>query len=98
MSEEKFNNPHYIENSPQRCYWCKRSIVDTLGAYARQQGLAFLIDGSNVEDVSYFRHLLAHREQIVAELRKLGYVFVTLDLSGYRTGSLNQASRKDYGS
>jgi uncharacterized protein len=39
-----------------------------------------------------FPNLLSHREQIVGELRKLGYVFVTLDLSGYRTGSLNLIS------
>jgi uncharacterized protein len=36
-----------------------------------------------------FPILLAARETIVEELHKLGYVYVTLDLSGYRTGSLN---------
>lgn len=30
------------------------------------------------------------RDRIVALFRSLGYTFVTLDLSGYRTGSLNQ--------
>ncbi len=30
------------------------------------------------------------RETIVAELKKLGYVYVTLDLQGYRTGSMNE--------
>ena len=29
------------------------------------------------------------RRRITAELRRLGYRFVTLDLDGYRTGSLN---------
>ncbi|WIG61728.1 MAG: ATP-utilizing enzyme of the PP-loop superfamily [Ktedonobacterales bacterium] len=31
------------------------------------------------------------REQVVAEVRAAGYLFVTLDLRGYRTGSLNEA-------
>jgi uncharacterized protein len=31
------------------------------------------------------------RDQVAGELRKLGYGFVTLDLQGYRTGSLNPA-------
>ena len=30
------------------------------------------------------------RERIVSELKKLGYVYVTLDLQGYRTGSMNE--------
>lgn len=30
------------------------------------------------------------REEIVAELKKIGYLYVTLDLAGYRTGSMNE--------
>jgi uncharacterized protein len=30
------------------------------------------------------------RERIVSEFRKLGYLYVTLDLEGYRTGSMNR--------
>jgi uncharacterized protein len=30
------------------------------------------------------------RERIVAELLGLGYLYVTLDLEGYRTGSMNK--------
>ncbi len=30
------------------------------------------------------------RGRLVAELKKLGYVYVTLDLEGYRTGSMNE--------
>lgn len=35
------------------------------------------------------------RERIVARLRELGYLFVALDLAGFRSGSLNDALRKD---
>ena len=34
------------------------------------------------------------RRQIVWEFRKLGYTYVTLDLAGYRTGSLNEGLAK----
>ena len=34
------------------------------------------------------------REQVVAEVRTAGYLYVTLDLQGYRTGSLNEALLK----
>jgi uncharacterized protein len=34
------------------------------------------------------------RAQIVRRLKKLGYTYVTLDLEGYRTGSLNEPLRR----
>jgi uncharacterized protein len=33
------------------------------------------------------------REQIVRELKALGYAHVTIDLQGYRMGSLNEGVR-----
>ena len=185
----EFEDPRYLENTPQRCYFCKHSIVSSLRIYAQQQGLEFIVDGSNADDIGDFRpgrkaaeeagvraplletgmtkaeirtsarqlglpnwdkpskaclssripygtridplilrkiesaealierlgirqvrvrhhdaiarvevgqddfpFLLAHRQQVVAALKELGYVYVTLDLSGYRTGSMNLAA------
>jgi len=34
--------------------------------------------------------LLQNREQIVEKLKELGYTYVTMDLQGYRTGSMNE--------
>lgn len=34
--------------------------------------------------------LLQNRKQIVKKLRELGYTYVTMDLQGYRTGSMNE--------
>ena len=30
------------------------------------------------------------RDQVVQEFKRLGYTYVTIDLSGYRTGSMNE--------
>ena len=35
------------------------------------------------------------RARVVAELQRLGYVYVTLDLGGYRTGSMNVGLKED---
>lgn len=35
------------------------------------------------------------REQIVGEIKKLGFKYVTLDLEGYRTGSMNEVLSED---
>ena len=37
-----------------------------------------------------FQRMLANREQIVAEAERLGFVYSTLDLGGFRSGSLNR--------
>ena len=39
--------------------------------------------------------LVPHRQRIAAELRALGYSHVTLDLLGYRQGSLNEGLPKE---
>jgi uncharacterized protein len=42
--------------------------------------------------------LLEHRSQIVDEFRRLGFAYVTADLEGYRTGSMNETlSDEDHG-
>jgi uncharacterized protein len=37
-----------------------------------------------------FEEVLAHRDQIIEELQALGYTYVTLDLVGFRSGSMNE--------
>jgi uncharacterized protein len=34
------------------------------------------------------------REQIVARFKEIGFTYVSLDLEGYRTGSMNEAIKK----
>ncbi|MGB8215198.1 MAG: ATP-dependent sacrificial sulfur transferase LarE [Anaerolineales bacterium] len=38
-----------------------------------------------------FACLLEHRDEIVAALKAIGYMYVSLDLAGFRSGSLNDA-------
>ena len=37
-----------------------------------------------------FSELLAVRGEVLRELKKLGFVYISLDLQGYRTGSMNE--------
>ena len=36
---------------------------------------------------------LAIRSELTSELKKIGFTYVTLDLEGYRTGSMNEELR-----
>lgn len=39
--------------------------------------------------------ILSHREELVRELKQIGFAYVTLDLLGYRTGSMNETLTQD---
>ncbi|MCM8795846.1 MAG: TIGR00268 family protein, partial [Candidatus Omnitrophica bacterium] len=38
--------------------------------------------------------LIQKRDGVVKKLKRLGYIYVTVDLQGYRTGSLNEMLKK----
>jgi uncharacterized protein len=194
IETREMDRPGYVENSPQRCYFCKDELFGCLQALARQRGIAWVVDGSNVDDLgdhrpgrraasehgvrsplmeaelnkeeiralsrarglptwdkpamaclasrvpygtpisievldeigaaeAFLRSLGArqvrvrhhgemarieldregidllmrdgNRERVVERLRSLGYLYVTLDLAGFRSGSMNEGLRQD---
>ena len=66
-------------------------------AYLRSLGLRQLRvrhheDVARIEtDVAGLELLISRRAEVVEQLKALGYLYVTLDLAGYRSGSLNAA-------
>jgi len=191
LTSHETDDARYLANTPDRCYFCKSEVYVELADYARENGFAYLVDGTNADDASdhrpgrqaareqgvrsplleagltkveireiarqvglpnwdkpaaaclssripygttitlemlsqveqaeqvlkrlgvrqaRVRHhqpvarievepadfdtVLAHREEILRQLEALGYGYVTLDLAGFRSGSLN----KDLGS
>ena len=45
----------YVENSPQRCYHCKDEVYGRLATIAREEGIAWVVDGSNADDLGDHR-------------------------------------------
>ena len=43
------------DNSPDRCYFCKRAIFSKIIAVAKERGLQWVLDGSNADDDSDYR-------------------------------------------
>jgi uncharacterized protein len=192
---KEIEDPDYLENTPQRCYYCRTETFDLAAEFAAQEGLSVVVDGTNADDVGDhrpgrraarehgvrsplleagltkaeiralskqaglpswnkpalaclssripygtpisarvlsqveraevavralgvhqlrvrhhpigpngsgpdlarvevqpqdFERLLNHREELVAALKALGYTYVTLDLVGFRSGSMNE--------
>jgi uncharacterized protein len=187
LDTSEMDSPGYVENSPQRCYFCKTELYSLLEDMARRDGYAFVLDGCNMDDLGdhrpgrvaasehavrsplieaaltkaeirelskarglptwdkpamaclssripygtpvtvqaldrigaseaflrglgirqlRVRHhddvarievepdalpiIVEHRERIVRRLKNLGYKYVTLDLAGFRSGSMNE--------
>jgi pyridinium-3,5-biscarboxylic acid mononucleotide sulfurtransferase len=196
IETDEMDDPRFVANTPQRCYFCKQGLFQKLKQIAADQGLAWIADGSNNDDLRDYRpglkacreaavrsplleaglgkneirrlsqqeglvtwdkpaspclasripygtavtpeilHKIAEGErvlsnlgfrqlrlrhhgdiarieidekdmpllfdddtryEIIEKIKALGYLYVTLDLSGYRTGSLNAAiGRQDH--
>ena len=189
LAFDAFAVPGFAENSPDRCYFCKKALFTGIRAFAEANGCAAVLEGSNRDDDGDFRPgrralrelgilsplrdaglgkaeirilsakmglptaskpsfaclatrfpygeyltpegiervgraeqflldldaglsqvrvrvhgpvarievpsedipaVVERRDEIVAALRKLGFTYVSLDLSGYRTGSMNK--------
>ncbi len=45
----------FAENPPDRCYHCKTELFSTLKRMAEAEGLPFVVDGSNLDDLGDFR-------------------------------------------
>lgn len=55
MDTSEMDRPGYVENSPQRCYHCKTELYSLLEEMAERDGIAFVLDGCNVDDLGDHR-------------------------------------------
>ena len=49
------SNDDVVSNSPERCYFCKKTIMETIKKEARKYDLKILMDGSNASDIHDYR-------------------------------------------
>ena len=55
VDSEELDIPGFAENPPDRCYHCKRELFGKLLAFARENGLAAVLEGSNIDDDGDYR-------------------------------------------
>ena len=48
-------DPRYLENTPERCFFCKNDVYTHIVAYAQEHGYRFVVDGTNADDVDDHR-------------------------------------------
>jgi len=52
---EELVQEEFARNSPERCYFCKRELFGKLKRIADNEGLRFILDGSNIDDLKDHR-------------------------------------------
>lgn len=51
----EFNDPIFLANPHDRCYYCKKNIFSHFIEIAKREGLAYVLDGENADDVDDYR-------------------------------------------
>ena len=74
VKSQNLHIPEFASNSPNRCYHCKLELITILRRIAYEENLAFIIDGSNADDLNDYRPgAKASREQGVrSPLQEVG--------------------------
>jgi pyridinium-3,5-biscarboxylic acid mononucleotide sulfurtransferase len=55
LGTSEMDRPGYVENSPQRCYHCKTELYSLLEEMAEADGVAYVLDGCNMDDLGDHR-------------------------------------------
>jgi pyridinium-3,5-biscarboxylic acid mononucleotide sulfurtransferase len=55
VSTDEFNNPEYLANPGNRCYFCKTELYAHLRPLADLLGLKVVLNGANVDDLGDYR-------------------------------------------
>ncbi|HEY6167694.1 MAG TPA: ATP-dependent sacrificial sulfur transferase LarE [Verrucomicrobiae bacterium] len=70
----EFENPSYVANPVNRCYFCKHELFEELAPLAKAEGFAVIAYGENASDVGDFRPgaQAAKEFQVRAPLKEVG--------------------------
>ena len=55
LESSEVDDARYRRNAPDRCYYCKTNAYEALIAFARQEGIPWILDGTNADDLGDHR-------------------------------------------
>lgn len=55
IQTEELDDPNYLANPINRCYFCKTELYGKLSSLAADKNIKFILDGSNTDDTSDYR-------------------------------------------
>ncbi len=75
LQTAEFNDPNYIANPSNRCYFCKTELYTQLESLAARLGLAVTVNGANLDDAGDWRPGMAAagEHQVRSPLLECGF-------------------------
>ena len=69
------DDPNYLANTSERCFFCKSETYDQLSRYAKEHGFNHIIDGTNADDVGDHRpgRKAARQFGVRSPLQEMGF-------------------------
>jgi len=55
ITSQEMDDPRFVANTPDRCYYCKRALLKELQEVAREEGLRSVVLGATVDDLGDHR-------------------------------------------
>ena len=74
VDSHEMDEPRYVANGSDRCYWCKSELYRLCDEVARREGLAAILDGFNADDRRDYRpgHRAAEERAVRSPLAEAG--------------------------
>ncbi len=75
IHSNEFEDPNYISNPPERCYFCKLSLFGELDRIVKEMSFAVIFDGANYDDLADYRpgHRAADKMGVRRPLQEAGF-------------------------
>jgi uncharacterized protein len=64
IQSKEMDNPNYVSNPPDRCYYCKTELFSDFKRIAAEEGIPHVLDGSNHDDIGDYRPGLEACEEL----------------------------------
>ena len=55
LQADQIADEEFVHNPQDRCYYCKRSVLGNLSEEMRKEGIAWIVEGSNRDDLGDYR-------------------------------------------
>ena len=55
LRTHELSSEEFVQNSPERCYFCKKELYGKLKKIAVTEGISCILDGSNTDDLADYR-------------------------------------------
>src|SRR3989441_7759593 len=80
LDTHELEDPDYLANPTNRCFFCKTELWRRLFPEAQRRGLAVVCDGTNAEDLREHRpgYAAGRSEEHTSELQSLAYLVCRL--------------------